>query len=682
MPSKAGAIRAGRAYVEAFLDRTELEKGIKKAQARLNAFARKVGAIGGTLIATGASILAPMTAAIKLFASAGDQLDKMSKRTGFAVETLSALDFAASQSGASIEQLDKSLAAMARFSLQADRGLATAVDLLDMLGISVEELQSLSPEQRFLRMASAIGAVPDETRRAGIALAVFGRSGRELLPMLAQGEAGIQKLMERAKELGIVMSTEDATAAAEITDALDELTRSAKMAVFTLGGALVPEAKELTNQLVEMLPELKEWIAENSDLIHQLAELALGLIAVGGALLAVATVSKIAAAGIGLVTGALTFLMAHPLAILIVGIAVGLAALAKEAIEASDGMKQLNRELERSTKLEEELAAIRDKSNQAVLDRVKNTENLKERRRLLEQEIELAEKNKQGQENQLKLARGQHADARSGVFNKVRDLLGINANASASRQQGAEVRANLQSTTDQLKALRDELKLLDEQESKFGMRAEEDVKGINKILAQMTDELETFGLDSAQKAIRELRELNASEEELAQARQLSAAIARKEAAEESRKQREKDLERARQEAERASEAIADQLQGLADTVSDLRLDPAEHGKASTLRDLRRQGASGEQLDLAARLLDLQQRMSETETRMFQTNSPLEVGTREALQSFLQATQGKQTDAAITAKSSAEILELLKELKTLREREERQKQRKIVIGRPN
>ena len=57
-------------------------------------------------------MLAPLLGAAKLFASTGDQLDKMRARTGFSAQALSELGFAAEQGGASIDQLDRSLAAI------------------------------------------------------------------------------------------------------------------------------------------------------------------------------------------------------------------------------------------------------------------------------------------------------------------------------------------------------------------------------------------------------------------------------------------------------------------------------------------------------------------------------------------------------------------------------------------
>ena len=64
---------------------------------------------------------------------------------------------------------------------------------------------------------------------AALALEVFGRSGTGLLPMFAQGAAGIERLQAEARRLGLMMSGEDARAAEQFNDTLDALWKTVKM---------------------------------------------------------------------------------------------------------------------------------------------------------------------------------------------------------------------------------------------------------------------------------------------------------------------------------------------------------------------------------------------------------------------------------------------------------------------
>lgn len=91
------AIRAGRAFVELFADDAQLRKGLKGAADRLRAFGGVVRNIGLAFTALGVGITAPLIAAAKAWASAGDELYDMAQRTGMSVEQLSGLSYAAAR---------------------------------------------------------------------------------------------------------------------------------------------------------------------------------------------------------------------------------------------------------------------------------------------------------------------------------------------------------------------------------------------------------------------------------------------------------------------------------------------------------------------------------------------------------------------------------------------------------
>ena len=112
-----------------------------------------------------------------------------------------------------------------------------------------------------------------------------------------------------------------------------------------------------------------------------------------------------------------------------------------------------------------------------------------------------------------------------------------------------------------------------------------------EIIADMREELETFGLTAGEKALRELERLNAGEEELAEARRLSAEQAQKQAEVEAEQQRQREEEQAQKEAQDAVEKIGEILRGLQEDVADLALSPAQRAVAQQLRELRKLGAS-------------------------------------------------------------------------------------------
>ena len=86
-------------------------------------------------------------------------------------------------------------------------------------------------EDLFMEVARALSLETNETKKAALAQEIFGRSGQAMLPMLRDGEEGLLALMEEAKRLGLIMSKEDAKAAADLKDAWTRLWSAAKMGV-------------------------------------------------------------------------------------------------------------------------------------------------------------------------------------------------------------------------------------------------------------------------------------------------------------------------------------------------------------------------------------------------------------------------------------------------------------------
>jgi len=284
MATRTGAIRAGRAFVELFADDSKLVRGLKRAQAKLQAFGEGVRNMGLKLIGLGSAMVAPMLAATKTFAGMGDSLAKMSARTGFSVETLSELGFAAELSGADLETLELGIRKMQRTLADAAQGSKSAQDALALLGLVVADLVTLSPEQQFKLIADRLVKIEDPTTRAAAAMELFGRSGTRLLPMLSGGAAGIEQFQEQARRLGLTISTKDAKAAERFSDILSIMWKVLKQGVFTVGSALVPVLSQAAQWVIRVAIGAAEWIKQNKELIVTIFQVAVGVIAAGAAL--------------------------------------------------------------------------------------------------------------------------------------------------------------------------------------------------------------------------------------------------------------------------------------------------------------------------------------------------------------------------------------------------------------
>lgn len=289
MAATAAGIRAGKAYVEIGTMDSGLTKGLRAAREKVQSFGKSISEMGTTLAAAGAGIVAPLALAVKQFIDFGSQLDDMSKKTGFSVETLSELKFVSDQSGSSLEDIEKAAKKMASTLLDAKDGSDAASDALARLGLSAGILLQMSPEDQFFAIATALSEVDDATTKAALAQDIFGRAGTNLLPMLAEGADGMAALREEAKRLGVTMSKEDAQAAETLGDAFGSLTAAFGSAFRQIGAELAPALQGIAEDMTRLLPHIREFIRDNGEWVVQLAKIATGLLAVGGAMKALGT---------------------------------------------------------------------------------------------------------------------------------------------------------------------------------------------------------------------------------------------------------------------------------------------------------------------------------------------------------------------------------------------------------
>ena len=273
--------------------------------------------LGMAMTAVGVAAIGMGVASVKSFAAAGDEVQKMSMRTGFSTEALSELKHAAELSGGSLGNLETGFKKMARFVDDAKTGLSTATDVMETMGITVADLAGLRPEEAFDKLTASLAAMEDPLAQQNAALELFGRSGTDLLPMLSRGAAGLREMREEAHELGLVFDQEAADSAAEFNDAMTRLTGSFNAIKFALAKEVTPGLTAFAGKLKDALTSVVTFAKENEELFKIMVTLTLGiggLMAVVGPLLIALpnlvkgfAMAKVAAIGL---TGSLTAMVA------------------------------------------------------------------------------------------------------------------------------------------------------------------------------------------------------------------------------------------------------------------------------------------------------------------------------------------------------------------------------------
>ncbi len=219
--------------------------------------------IAGPFAGIAASLGMGVREAVTGFAAAGDAVDKMAARVGLSAETLQEWSFAAKHAGSSPEALEKGLKDLSRHMAEIASGKDTtssAATLFKALGIAVKDAGGkIRPvADVFKDFADAIQRNEDPALRTRMAMAALGEGGRSLIPMMAAGSEGLREMSRQARDMGLVMSSEDVAAAANLTDHLDDMRAVIGSIGTTIGAKLAPVVVRLADQFRNLVVANRE----------------------------------------------------------------------------------------------------------------------------------------------------------------------------------------------------------------------------------------------------------------------------------------------------------------------------------------------------------------------------------------------------------------------------------------
>ncbi len=263
--TKTGADAANR-EIKSIGDQTE--KTSKQVKTHTSAAATDINQIGTASMsaatavsAAGAAIsvvfAAIVAAAIKAaeavvhvsrtFAEAGYSVHKMQQQTGFAAQTISALEMQFRRTKTSGDDFREGMKNLVKIIGDAANGSDEARAKLVRLGIDPQQgINDL--DGTFKQVLQRIVALKNPTEQASAAMDAFGENGYKLLPFIKSFNGDIDGLIKKAAELGVVMSEDDVRAAVEFEKAFADVQESVRGLMYTFGREYMPTVKDVLDK--------------------------------------------------------------------------------------------------------------------------------------------------------------------------------------------------------------------------------------------------------------------------------------------------------------------------------------------------------------------------------------------------------------------------------------------------
>ena len=214
-------------FAKISLDTSEYDEGLDESSKKTSSFASKIGSGLKTAAGVGtAAIAAVGTAAVVAtkeivkgaseVAAYGDNIDKASQKMGISAQAYQEWDAVLQHSGTSIDSMSRGL-------ITLQKNAANSADKFEALGLSQEQVASMSTEELFAATISGLQNMGDGAERTALASELLGGSAKELGALLNTSAEDTQAMIDKLHEMDGVMSDESVKAAAAYQDSLQDM---------------------------------------------------------------------------------------------------------------------------------------------------------------------------------------------------------------------------------------------------------------------------------------------------------------------------------------------------------------------------------------------------------------------------------------------------------------------------
>ncbi len=260
-------IRAQDDGAKAELGKLTSELGTLDAQALaagggLSALAGPAAIVATAFAALGAVAIGVTKALFDVTEAAaeyGSKIHDAADQTGLSAESISALKYAADTSGSSLEKITGSVAKFSTLLGQAQEGNEKARKTLAEYGITATDTDAA-----LVQAVKTIAEMGSTSQQSAAAAALFKDRTGEILPVIKSFNGDLPALMSKLKEMGLIMSDQDAAAADAFGDQMDTLKAQLQAVANTVGFAVMPVFQEF-------FTALSGWITQNQNYIRAFA---------------------------------------------------------------------------------------------------------------------------------------------------------------------------------------------------------------------------------------------------------------------------------------------------------------------------------------------------------------------------------------------------------------------------
>lgn len=218
----------------------------------------QVAAVIGTVISVILEVQGAIIDLANATAAQGDAVAKGAQKLGFSTDAYQEWDYVLKKNGSS---MDKASGAISKLTQNISAGGKKPTEALETLGLSLEELQGMNPEQQFATIVGALQQVEDLGTKTDLATALFGAGGaKNLGTLLTSTGEDVTALTQQAHDLNLVMSEESIQASADYQNSIEDFQNTIQGIKNTIGEEFMPVVQNFRSGIQELITGI-DWTA-------------------------------------------------------------------------------------------------------------------------------------------------------------------------------------------------------------------------------------------------------------------------------------------------------------------------------------------------------------------------------------------------------------------------------------
>lgn len=228
----------------------KMERGMRKVG---DAFSWTFGKLKKLAGYAGVGGAAGFAALIKKTVDNTVALGNMSQAIGVNVRSLSTLRYAAGVTKVEFEDLADGLVTLAEAAQDFTEDTGPAVEAFKALKFDVKDANGVvkDADVLFRELADKFAGMEDGALKSTLAIRIFSDTGKQLIPLLNMGSAGIAEMEERARELGFELTDNAVQSAMD----LDRQFQNLWSTLAGFGTAIATDAIPILNNLIQAMAE-------------------------------------------------------------------------------------------------------------------------------------------------------------------------------------------------------------------------------------------------------------------------------------------------------------------------------------------------------------------------------------------------------------------------------------------